>query len=83
MSSDRELLWEIHRLIEEHLGIGQREPRVGLGEGQENANVLRPVSDPGEPGTPAAMRTIERYIAKQGSGEGEINRPQDSSTPEE
>jgi hypothetical protein len=83
MSSDRELLWEIHRLIEEHLGIGQREPRVGLGEGQENANVLRPVSDPGEPGSGSAMRTIERYLAKQSLGEGEINRPQDASTAEE
>jgi hypothetical protein len=83
MPSDRELLLEIHRLIGEHLGIGQHEPRVCLGEGRENAKVLRPVSDPGEPGIANPMRTIERYLAKQGLGEGEINRPQDASTAEE
>jgi hypothetical protein len=88
MSSDRELLWEIHRLLGEHLGIGQYEPRIGLGEGQENPKVVRPVSnpgesDPGESGTSSSMRTIERYLAKQGLGEGEIDRSQDSSTAEE
>jgi hypothetical protein len=85
ISSDRQLLWEIHRLIGEHLGIGQYEPRIGLGEDRDNALEIREVSVPGESesGTASSMRTIERYLARQGLGEGEINRAQDASTAEE
>jgi hypothetical protein len=83
MPSGRDLLLEIHRQIEEHFGIGQYEPTTALGSGRKNQSGIRAVSDAGEPGIPAGMRTIERRTPKQGSGEGEINRPQDSSTPEE
>jgi hypothetical protein len=85
MPSDRELLLEIHRQIEEHLGIGQ--PVSALGTGRKNSDVIRPVSNPGESdpggsGISRAREAIERHIQAQGSADGGSAGPTESSKPE-
>jgi hypothetical protein len=91
VSSDRDLLLEIHRQIEEHLGIGQYEPTTALGSGRKNATILRPVSNGLPEGSPPEteeenkrrLNRLARLAGSQGSGEGQTDRPEDSSTPEE
>jgi hypothetical protein len=83
MSSDRELLWEIHRQIEEHLGIGQHEPKSTLGTGRRNPDGIREVDIPEEPGIANPMRTIERGIQAQRSAKAGSAGAEEPSKPGE
>jgi hypothetical protein len=83
MSSDRDLLLEIHRQIEEDLGIGQFEPKAFDRPGRANPTGLRAVSNAGETGIPTSIETIERRTQAQGSARGGPDRPEESSKSDE